>query len=376
MNKDISVITVPAAPPEKTSYGFLTLVLLAYMLGNKFDANKYLYLNTMHSYKDKQGAAKQLLHDMESLNITMDEVLYDSDFLKQFEKDLLLLKQKGYVKVKEVQKLFCPCGKVDCLDLPDLKYNFVKSIDGKKVCGFCGQPCESIIEKSLVFKFPELSENEKIKIIPAKFGNKVSEFYSKLQNSEMLISKHRDTGISHEIDGQIFNIDIDFVLFNFLSNINTNKRIIVGTSHVIYHMVMMHIMDHIKNKDKENVFITMPYIQGQCQIPEVPNIEDYKKQIYMLGSITKSSDSQFNKSLFQLITKDRKENYLRTMYSILMQQYDINPNISFFDNVNAFYMNDFNMNNISKSVSAKLQYDKAQRQKNRALLENTNTIKK
>ena len=102
MNKDISVITVPAAPPEKTSYGFLTLILLAYMLGNKFDANKYLYLNTMHSYKDKQGAAKQLSHDMESLNIKMDGVLYDSDFLGQFEKDLLLLKQKGYIKVKEV----------------------------------------------------------------------------------------------------------------------------------------------------------------------------------------------------------------------------------------------------------------------------------
>ena len=58
-----------------------------------------------------------------------------------------------------------------------------------------------------------------------------------------------------------------------------------------------------------------------------------------------------------------------------MQQYNMDTNASFFDNVNAFYMNDFNMNNISKSVSAKLQYDKAQRQKNRALLENTNTIK-
>ena len=161
-----------------------------------------------------------------------------------------------------------------------------------------------------------------------------------------------------------------------MSNINTDKRIIVGTSHVIYHMLMMHVMDHIKNKDKENVFITMPYIQGQCQIPEIPNIESYKKHIYMLGSITKSNDSQFNKSLFRLITKDRKENYLRTMYSILMQQYNMDTNASFFDNVNAFYMNDFNMNNISKSVSAKLQYDKAQRQKNRALLENTHTIKK
>lgn len=376
MNKDVSVITVPAAPPEKTSYGFLTLVLLAYMLGNKFDANKYLYLNTMHSYKDKQGAAKQLLHDMESLNIKMDGVLYDSDFLGQFEKDLLLLKQKGYIKVKEANKLLCPCGKVDCLDLPDLQYNFAKSVDGKKVCSFCGVPCESITEKSLVFKFPELSESEQIKIVPAKFGKKVSEIYSRLQNSEMLISKHRNTGVPYEIDGQSFNIDIDFVLFNFLSNINTDKRIIVGTSHVIYHMLMMHVMDHIKNKDKENIFITMPYIQGQCQIPEIPNIESYKKHIYMLGAITKSNDSQFNKSLFQLITKDRKENYLRTMYSILMQQYNMDTNASFFDNVNAFYMNDFNMNNISKSVSAKLQYDKAQRQKNRALLENTNTIKK
>ena len=103
MNKDVSVITVPAAPPEKTIYGFLTLILLAYMLGNKFDANKYLYLNVMHSYKDKQGAAKRLLQDMESLNIKMDGVLYDSDFLGQFEKDLLLLKQKGYICQKQYE---------------------------------------------------------------------------------------------------------------------------------------------------------------------------------------------------------------------------------------------------------------------------------
>lgn len=376
MNKDISVVTVPVAPPGKTSYGFLTLILLAYMLGNKFDANKQLYLNIMHSYKDKQGAAQRLLQDLKSLNIRMDNVLYDSDFFGQFEKDLLLLKQKGYVKIKEANILLCPCGKVDCLDLPDLQYNFVRSIDGRKVCGFCGQPCTSVTEKSLVFNFPELSESEKIKIIPAKFGKKVFEIYSKLQKSDMLISKHRNTGFSYVFGGQNFNIDIDFVLFNFLSNINTNKRIIVGTSHVIYHMLMMHVMDRIKNKNKENVFITMPYIQGQCQIPEIPNVENYKKHIYMLGSITKSNDSQFNESLFQLITKDRKENYLKTMYSILMQQYDMDTKVSFFDNVNAFYMNDFNMNNISRSVSMKLQYDKIQRQINRKLLETTDTIEK
>ena len=362
MNKDISVITIPATPPEKTSYGFLTLVLLAYMLGTKLNANKYLYLNVLHSYKDKQSAAQRLLTDMESLDIKMDNVLYDADYTTQFDRDLLLLKQQGYIEIKEIKKLRCPCGKVDCLNVPGLKYNFVKSVNDKKVCVFCNEPCNSIVEKSLVFKFPSIPENDRIKMVPKRLGNKAKEFYSKLENSEMLISKQRETGITREIDGHLFNIDIDFFLYNFLSNIKTSKRIIVGSSHVIYHMVMIDVIDYIKNQNNENVFVTMPYIHGQCQIPNALNIANYKKQIYMLGSVAKSSEAQFNQSLFQLVTKDRKENYLRAMYSVMMQQYDIIPNQSFLYNVNSMYMNDFNLNNIFNGVSAKLEQDKIQRQ--------------
>lgn len=376
MNDDISVITIPAAPPEKTIYGFLTLVLLAYMLGTKLDAKKYLYLNILHSYKDKQGAAQRLLNDMELLDIKMDNILYDSDYTAQFDRDLLLLKQQGYIEVKEVKKLRCSCGKVDCLDIPGIKYNFIKSVNGKKFCVFCNEPCDSVIEKSLVFKFPNISENDRIQVVPKRFGNKAIEFYSKLQNSEMLISKQRNTGITREIDGHLFNIDIDFFLFNFLSNITTKKRIIVGTSHVIYHMVMIDIMDYIKHQNNENVFITMPYIHGQCQIPDAMNIANYKKQIYMLGSITKSGEAQFNQSLFQLVTKDRKENYLRAMYSIMMQQYNFIPNQSFLYNVNSMYMNDFNLNNIFNGVSAKLEQDKIQRQLAKTTIEKIDTIQR
>lgn len=362
MKSDIAIVTVPSQPPSKTNYGFLTLVLLADMLGRKLNATRYLYLNKQHSYKDKSLAIKELLSNLTDLDIRMDSILFDNDYTEKFYQDLSFFQRNGYIKTKDIAKLRCSCGKVDCVDIPGISYNIIQQIDDFKSCKHCGGKCDNISEKSLIFKFPTVAQKDRIRIVPKRFENKSMEFYTKLENSEMLISKTRNTGLEYEYNGDIYNIDIDFMLFNYLSNIPQKKRVIVGTSHVIYHMVMMELMDNLKNPDNENIFISMPYVMGTCSLPKTPDLENYKKQIYMLGSVTKNSDSQFNESLFQLVTKDRKENYLRSTYDILMQQSVLSHDLTFAQNINSVYMNEFNMNNISKQVTEKLKQDKLRRQ--------------
>lgn len=361
MKNDIAIVTVPSGPRSETSYGFLTLNALAYMLGQKLNAKTYLYLNKMHTYKDRGPATQLLLSDLSALDIKFDEVILDENMLTPFSQDFKYFVDKGFIHEKTTNKIKCNCGKIDCADAADIQYKYILKQGDDLSCSFCGNKCYKSAEKALFFRMPDFQDLSPMQIIPTKFQNKAQEFQQTFGNQEIMISKERNTGITENVQGAEFNIDIDFNLYNYLTNIPQRKRIIVGTTHVIYQMLMMDTYDKLKTDKTDNIFVAMPYVAGKCELSPDLQIENYKKQLYMLGSLTKNSDCQFNKSLFQLITKDRKENYLRALYSSMMAPYKMNPDMSFFQNVNNMYMNDFNMNNLAKKAQAKLAQAKTER---------------
>lgn len=84
-------------------------------------------------------------------------------------------------------------------------------------------------------------------------------FIRNFNNSDILVSKNRNTGYVIDTLSGPFNIDVDFVWSNYFKLYDNPKQIYIASNHQLFLIFLMNYLAE-KTSNKELVFIANPYL--------------------------------------------------------------------------------------------------------------------
>ncbi|MCQ2599485.1 MAG: hypothetical protein MJ187_03885 [Alphaproteobacteria bacterium] len=331
MNKqDFLVTTGPIGiPSSNPCYGILTMILLCKVLGIKLDVPSYLGINTIAN-KNRQNL-DEFMNSIEQLDAKPKHLISDIDTSLRITTDLEKLSNSESVIEKNLEKLKCPCGKVDCV-AENIKYKFIDN--GK--CVFCGGTVKRYYEKSLLLSLPKHIVPTQC-IFPFDFNKKYNDICNDISGQNILISKNRDTGLQFDR----YNIDVDVATYLFFGNFTQKNRLVLGTTHVLNKLVIMNEVDNMLHEGNKNMFLMMSYLHGTPEIDHIKIQNPQNIQLYLLNSLGKKENSTFrNDFIYGTLNKLSKSDYRDKM----KQYYQIPADIDFSqfsESFNRFYLYEF-----------------------------------
>lgn len=242
-----------------------------------------------------------------------------------------------YIIEKVVPIISCSCGRVDSKYADDVKVDFIKN--GQ--CIFCHEQPKITDMKSLLLKVPARPCIENV--IPAKLNKEFANMKQKIYSQELLISKHRDTGLYY----RGYNIDQDMLNHTWLENFSDNVRIMVSSPHIILQSVLMDEVAYLLNPGAITYHLVMSYITGAPGFDLLKSDTIVDKQLYMLESIsTSSKNKQWQNSFIEnFLNRDNKEREKARLLEHYYKQWttdDINPD-NFYSDFNKQYTLNFKL---------------------------------
>lgn len=318
---DTAVVTIPISPPRRDKPGILSLCLTMDLLSKKMNANSYLYLNMMDSYVDRFALRPQFEESLKAVGLTTNNIRLDIDHQSHIARNINTLMQKGYIARERTEILSCSCGRIDCkADLiDDLKgeTQFRKETGGAVVCNSCETTCKVEEKDTLVLKMPG---TEKLPVtVPEYLGKEMATLRDKFAGQSIVISKERDTGYVFDFDGQLFNIDVDFCTYNYLSSLKETNKVVVGSSHVIYQMYMINLIESLCNPSSNVAFVPIAHIGGTCDLDiHAKDIDAKRKQIYLASAVKLSKETNWPSGKLQYVTR-QPEALLYAVYEELIE---------------------------------------------------------
>ena len=298
--------------PKLNNSGFKILPLVTNVVGEILDCETTFTFNILHGFKSSESIIDNYIKELKELDIVSNRIVLDKTFVIQAKENIVYLYNKGIVTIEEKEVLTCECGIINTT-----KENFSKISKMKLahiendnvVCNSCKSNCKSSIQKVLVLNTKEIELNE-IQIFPDSFSKEINDLLSSYKETSILLSKTRETGVELEIEGEKFNIDVDMIWSQYLSFYNDSNIVTVGSSHVLFAMVLSYIMERAINKTNNVIFLAVPYLKNSQ--PEINLFEDTKsnkakKLLTMFCCKWNSKECYFSNEVFNKLNNFTNE---------------------------------------------------------------------
>lgn len=250
--------------PKLNNSGFKILPLVTNVVGDILDCETVLTFNVLHGFKDNHVTMDDYIKELNNIDITYDRVVMDKDFVEQAKQNIVNFYEKGLVEIEDKDVISCECGVVNTTKENIDKISKMKLAhfeNGIVVCEKCGKECKSRVQKVLVLKTKKINLGT-IQIFPDNLTKEINDLLSTYKDTNILISKTRNTGVKLMIEGNVFNIDVDMVWSQYLSFYNQTSIVTVGSSHVLYAMVLSYIMERAINSTNNVIFLAVPYLKN------------------------------------------------------------------------------------------------------------------
>lgn len=260
MDNDI-IINIPTGTRKKYNKpGLYVTNIIMQELSNLFQLEQYYSFNVLDSYNDKEKYLDFYLNNINNLLLSPNKILIDKDFESKDFMDYLV--KRNLINSKIVTHQVCDCGRVDITD--DFNNPRTKLFDikkGKNVCKICGSECRTIDRESLFLKLHKNS-NE-LNVYPLKYKNNIEKQIDFFSSIDYLISKERNTGITYEYNGKLFNIDVDFINYLMIAKENARKKIVVSSMHLTRHQVITYMINNLFYLQSDYTIFLHPYLVNQ-----------------------------------------------------------------------------------------------------------------
>ena len=260
-NKDYLVTSFPSTPKTER-IGILTWPYLVQLIGKAFNIEHIYSINLINSFMSPSKEKVQEYIDFLTQNgIELDNIFFDYEHLDKMKNIIENMYYSKLIKKEKLTIYKCDCGKVDGiiteLNFQNKNAKLYSTNNGKPICNFCNTECKPYEKKVLVLPINTRNIQE-INIVPAYLKQYFIDIYKKFDNQKFVISKIRETGVKVCLDGEYFNIDVDFTWMLFSSLLpNKNKIIIAGNRH-IFKMLKAHYVNSILQQ-KPITFLASSY---------------------------------------------------------------------------------------------------------------------
>lgn len=265
MDNDI-IINIPTGTRKNYNKpGLYVTNIIMQELSNLFQLEQYYSFNVLDSYNDKEKYLDFYLNNINNLLLNPSKILIDKDFeIKEFMDYLI---KRNFINSKIVTHQVCDCGRVDITDdfnNPRTKLFDIK--DGKNVCRICGTVCKTIDRESLFLKLYKNSNG--LNVYPLKYKSSIEKQIDFFSSIDYLISKERNTGITYEYNGKLFNIDVDFINYLMIAKENARKKIVISSMHLTRHQVITYMINNLFYLQSDYTIFLHPYLINQDNTKE------------------------------------------------------------------------------------------------------------
>ena len=333
MNKEMMMVsTLPIKPQIKTNIGMMIAPTIMDFIGNVFEIEKNIGFNILHTYSNKKLELDTYLNYVNNSGIKYDSIFIDENKAQDLLEIIYQMYINGFIKEKEEKLLRCECGMVDMIYSPTNSAKLYTFINEKPYCNHCKKECKASIEKSLVFEIDRQIED--MSIVPLYLKKEIEELSKKFVNTDILVSKKRNTGYSLNINNKMYNIDIDFLWSNYFKLYNKKRQIYIASNHQIFNMYLMSYLSKITST-KELMFIASPYIKTDLDMAkkqyELRKMKEYKALLLLYNLKWKGKDCIWSDSVMNYligISNTKIENLYKAM---ILSSRDMTNNIATFD---------------------------------------------
>jgi len=255
------IITIPIKPQTNPKTGLFLTPLFLETVSNLNEGKSVLMLNLLHSFKDYSIHKHNYIKALEQANFKFDEISSDIEQLDKYKQIILSMYKQGLIKKTKRQVNKCHCGKVEIAD--DLmayiaNKKMINQNDNNMICSICNSQLKKIETTSLDLICKNVL-NSKLDIFPRFLEKRIFSGYKDFNNTTLNISKIRDTGVSIDLDGENFNIDIDFLLYLTPQLFEDDEIILVCCNRHELHVLLTNYINDIFGHKKLQ-FVEHPYI--------------------------------------------------------------------------------------------------------------------
>lgn len=260
MNNDI-IINIPTGTRKNyNKSGLYVTNIIMQELSNLFQLEQYYSFNVLDSYNDKEKYLEFYLNNINNLSLNPNKILIDKEFEVKDFMDYLV--KRNLINSKTVTHQVCNCGRVDITDdfnNPRTKLFNIKN--GKNVCKICGTECKTVDRESLFLKL--CKNSNELNIYPLKYKNSIEKQIDFFSSIDYLISKERNTGITYEYNGKLFNIDVDFINYLMVAKETARKKIVISSMHLTRHQVITYMINNLFYSQSDYTIFLHPYLINQ-----------------------------------------------------------------------------------------------------------------
>lgn len=319
MSSEFTSITYPiGVRGDIPKLGILVPGLIGDFFNRRFENHSFVNaLNVMDSYKNRQTNLESFNQSNSHIKVG-GEVWIDVDHKEELMQQFQELVSKGFVTegVNSVRSCSIGCKRVEFLSDVELKSDkghLVEHREHGDICKVCQEPIVTEDTPSLVVTFP--NELQGFNVYPKEFQKDVDEIARRLSGMRMLVSRQRDTGIKFQLANRTYNLDIDFLWFNYLNTINADREkvVIIGSNHVRQHLMYITALSNMTAKSEGNykrIKVVMPsYITPVTGFEMIPaggymDIEDSNIiRLLVYSSISWTKDAKWATEFYKYIQK-------------------------------------------------------------------------
>lgn len=344
------VTNLPIKPRKTTIVGMLCTPIVIELLGNLLNAKTCLNYNILNSFDDKKVLLGIFKNDLNKHGYTFDNEIEDTYWQEKLVPHFDFMYNNGYIKEEDEVIASCECLRVEILkDKISELYNtkIIEEREDGLYCKFCGKKIEFTNKKVLTFYLDE-NADDTLNIIPSRLKNVVNHFSKQFKGSKLLISKQRQTGYTYKIGDKVYNIDIDFILYQTPRTVDAENKIIVNCERQLCQLYLTNYVNNIMGF-KKNIFVAHPYIQDDLK--ELDKILEndnnaIKKLTILFNFIWSNPKCVYNNVIYQKLCNFAPEK--------VQDIFDNLPKLKEFslDNLNRAEHDLINLCNMSNNVSA------------------------
>ncbi len=309
MKNELIISTLPIKPQDKTNVGMLIGPTMSNVLGDIFKMPNIIGINVLNSYKDKSAQTNIFIQDLIANGIHYDKIVIDKDYAQQMLMKIEKMINTGLIRVATKRKLMCDCGKVDILESTINGNAKLYHREGENiVCNSCHSLCHSYNEQVLCLNLAD-NIDDSVEVSPVFLKKEMQSFSKNFKGSDILISKKRDTGYSVNVEGNTYNIDIDFIWSNYFDIFESQNQILIASNHQLLIMYLMNYLSRLTSK-KSITFLATPYILSKQSVDFssyfLKDIETYKKLFILYNLKWKQKDCFLSESLITYLNSISK----------------------------------------------------------------------
>lgn len=312
--------------PKLNSSGFKILPLVSNVVGDMLNCETIFTFNVLHGFKSSESIINDFIKELKELDIVSNQIVMDKDFVDLAKQNILNLYKKGLAEIIYKDVVMCDCGIINTTKENITKISKMKLAhieNDRIICDKCNCECKSSMQKVLILKTKDINLGE-IQIFPDNLSKEINDLLNSYKDTNILLSKTRETGVRLEIENIIFNIDVDMIWSQYLSFYNDTNIVTVGSSHVIFAMVLSYIMEKAINGTNNVIFLSVPYIKNpQMDIDLFAEIKNNKvrKLLTMFCCKWNSKECYFSQEIYDKLNRFSEQDIVDS-YKIMTKYSD------------------------------------------------------